>query len=81
MLSTAQALHEWDGFLKMLSKVKAQVAANPRVFTMPPSLDRSFSSSGATLMRGLTSPVATWQQLIDKQVSTYDITGTPCDRG
>lgn len=75
MLSTAEALREWASVLKMLSKTKAQVAANPGAFTMPASLDKSFSGSARVLVRGLASPVSTWKQLLDKQVSTQDSTG------
>lgn len=70
MLSIAQAVREWEGVLKLLSKVKAQIAANPGTFTMPASLESGFSSSTDVLLRGLASPVATWKQLLEKEVST-----------
>lgn len=68
MLSTAQALTEWDTVLKSLADLKAHAAAHP---DQPPPLnviDR-LNHAGFSLEKDLASPLATWKQLLKKKVS------------
>jgi hypothetical protein len=69
MLSTAQALAEWERVLKQLAEVKAHAAAHPDS-PMPTSLETMLNGSVVVLSRELASPVATWKQLLKKKVST-----------
>jgi hypothetical protein len=70
MLSTAQALKEWDTVLKLLAEVKAHAAAHPTVRPLPANLQDRLGNSSGALLKDLASPVATWKQLVRKKVST-----------
>ena len=67
MLSTAQALKEWDRVVKLLSEVKG---ASVQDCGQPAMCDQWVGESVQTLSRELASPIATWKQLLKKQVST-----------
>jgi hypothetical protein len=70
MLSKAQAVKEWETSLKVLAEIQAHAAAHPNQPTTPSHLTNKLSMSGVSLSRELASPVATWKQLLKKQVGT-----------
>lgn len=70
MLSTAQALKEWENVLKLLADIKANAAANPHQKKTPSSLTVPLQNCFDALDRILASPVATWRELMRKEVST-----------
>ncbi len=72
MISTSQALKEWDSILKLLADIKSH-AAHPNNLTLPTSLDDVVANSNAALQRHIETPIPTWQQLVKKQV------GMPAD--
>ncbi len=69
MLSTAQALKEWDSIHKVLDEIKAHVAADPSCASVPQSMFEWLNSSPLLSQDVLASPLATWKQLLKKQVS------------
>ena len=68
MLSTAQALQEWDKVLKLLVAIKA---ADPDQLNNPASLADRMDNSNIALAQGLASPVTTWEQLLQNQVRKH----------
>jgi hypothetical protein len=70
MLSTAQALTEWERVLKQLAEVKAHAAAHPDNPMPCQPLETRLNGSVVVLSRELASPVATLKQLLKKKVST-----------
>jgi hypothetical protein len=73
MLSTAQALQEWDNVLKLLNEARSHAAAHPDQQTLPEGLVARMTSSTTVLnerSRGLASPVATWKQMLKLKIST-----------
>ena len=73
MLSTAQALQEWDNVLKLLNEARLHAAAHPDQQTLPEGLVTCMASSMTVLnerSRGLASPVATWKQMLKLKVTT-----------
>jgi hypothetical protein len=70
MLSTTQALKEWDSVLKLLAEVKAHAAAHPNQQSMPINLEGQLAGSVAALSKELASPHVMWKQLLKKKVST-----------
>jgi hypothetical protein len=68
MLSTTQALQEWDKVLKLLVAIKA---APPDQLNNPASLANRINNSNSALAQGLASPVTTWAQLLQKQVRKH----------
>lgn len=70
MLSTAQALKEWDSVLKLLAKIKAD-AAHPNQHSLPNNwlnLRRQLDEAINALAMRLASPNVTWKQLLKKKV-------------
>jgi hypothetical protein len=74
MLSTTQALKEWEGVIKLLAEIKA---ARPYQNSMPANLAQRFTQSLHVPSKGLASPAPTWRQLLQKKVSTHDMA---CDK-
>jgi hypothetical protein len=70
MLSTAQALKEWDSKVKLLAEVKAYAAAHPNQNSMPSNLRSQLVRTSLALARDLASAVATWKQMLKNKVST-----------
>jgi hypothetical protein len=68
MLSTAQALKEWDSVLKLLAKIKADAAAHPNQHSLPNNLRRQLDEASNALAMRLASPNVTWKQLLKKKV-------------
>jgi hypothetical protein len=68
MLSTAQALKEWERVLKLLTEIKVHVVAHPDTRTLPASLDRRRTESRLAVSKQLASPVATWKHLLKTKV-------------
>jgi hypothetical protein len=68
MISTKQALKEWDRILKLLAEVKAHAAAHPDNRVLPASLASLLNQSVEVLAQELASPVATWKQLLKAKV-------------
>jgi hypothetical protein len=71
VLSTAQALKEWDTVLKLLAEVKAHAAAHPTVTPLPANLAGRLSSSNQALSRELAAPAVSWKQLLKKKVRRH----------
>jgi hypothetical protein len=67
MLSTNQALKQWDSVLKLLAGIKAHVAAHPGQ-NLPENLLRHMHGSFEALSQDLALPAATWKQLLKKKV-------------
>jgi hypothetical protein len=68
MLSTAEALQEWDNVLKLLADIKA---APPDQHIKPAQLAHRINDSNAALGQDLATPIATWEQLLQKQVNAH----------
>lgn len=69
MLSTAQALKEWNSIPKLLAVVKTYAAAHPDQPTLPGELESQLGKSADALLKPLSSPHATWKQLLKNKVS------------
>ena len=68
MLSTAQALRQWEGVLSILSEVKEFTATHPK---QPiPSLAGRLSASCVEATKDLASPHVTWKKLLQSKVGT-----------
>lgn len=70
MLSTTQALKEWDKVLKLLADLKANAAAHPNQGSTPQALAQRLKHCREALNTEWASPVATWRELVQKQVRT-----------
>ena len=68
MLSTAQALKEWDSVLKLLSDMKAHAATHPGQ-DLPNRLKQQVGDRFKASEKELASPITTWKQLLKKKVS------------
>jgi hypothetical protein len=66
MLSTTQALKEWDSVLKLLADIKTHAAAHPEQPTIPIVLECRVTLTVDALSRELASPVATWNQPLER---------------
>jgi hypothetical protein len=64
MLSTAQALQEWDTVLKLLHEIKQHAAAHAGPWCVSRSLEARMQDSVDALGREVASPVAVWEQLL-----------------
>lgn len=71
MLSTAQAVKEWETSLKVLAEIQAHIAAHPNQTTTPSHLISKLNLIGVALSCELACPIATWKQLLKQQVSTW----------
>jgi hypothetical protein len=67
MLSTNQALMEWERVLKLLAQVKAHAAA-PDSHELPTPLETLLHESAEAFSKHLASPVATWKHLLKAKV-------------
>jgi hypothetical protein len=71
MLSTRHALKEWDSVRELLADIQACAAVHPSQ-SLPTNLNarsQRVRHSMAAFSRALASPSATWQQLLEKEVS------------
>lgn len=68
MLSTTQALQEWDNVRKVLNEFRSHAAARPHDKALPKDLTDRMDSSFVLLAKGLVSPVATWKQLLKQKL-------------
>lgn len=59
MLSTAQAVKEWETSLKVLAEIQAHVAAHPNQTTTPSHLISKLNLIGVALSCELACPIAT----------------------
>jgi hypothetical protein len=83
MLSTAQAVKEWDTVLKLLNEARSHAAAHPDQQTLPEGLEARMARSVYVLnerSRGLASPHATWKQMLKQKVGTAASWQVGCDR-
>jgi hypothetical protein len=70
MLSTRHALKEWDSVRELLADIQAYAAVHPGQ-SLPANLNHCSQRvrlSMAAFSRALASPLATWQQLLEKEV-------------
>jgi hypothetical protein len=79
MLSTSQALTEWQTVLKALAYLKPAAAQADR-YNLPEQHRDPLNNSLYALAEGLLSPVATWKQLLKKKVSTHLQRSSPTSR-
>jgi hypothetical protein len=68
MLSTAQALQEWDNVRKLLIEIRSHAAAHPNDKALPTTLRDQMDSTLVPLSSKLASPVATWKRLLKHKV-------------
>jgi hypothetical protein len=76
MLSTAQAHKHWEAVLKCLAEIKARAATHLEQLDVPFQVKAQLKVSAAFLARELTTPVASWKQLLKQQVR--DINAPSC---
>lgn len=70
MLSSTEALTGWSSVLYCLYDIAARAPSWPDQLFMPEDDQHRLHDSLAAVDRQLASPVATWQQLLEQQVST-----------
>lgn len=68
MLSTAQALHQWQGVIGLLAQIKAHALAH-QARPVPHNLLQQLDGSLGSCMNRLASPESTWTQLLQSKVS------------
>jgi hypothetical protein len=68
MLSTAQALQEWENVRKVLIDVRSHASAHPEDRIVPSNLLHRIDGSFVAVSRGPVSPQATWKLLLKQKL-------------
>lgn len=72
MVSTAEAVRTWNSVFRTLVEIQAHADAHPDQLAAPLSLQYRLADSADFFSRDPESPVAVWEQLLQKQVGNVE---------